>query len=78
MNHLFLKLRKGIKTIKYCNYRLEEHDIYTASKAWYPLDSVKLNTPMLSLNTCMLSLTPPLVDTCGVKASSVVLRISKS
>ena len=25
------------------------------SKAWYPLDGVKLNTPTLSLNTCVLS-----------------------
>ena len=27
LNHLFLRLRNSIKTIKYWNYRLEEHDI---------------------------------------------------
>ena len=49
-----------------------------STKAWYPLDGVKLNTPTLSLNTCVLTLTPNLVGTSGVKASNAVLRISKS
>ena len=42
--------------------------------AYYPPDGVKLNTLTLSHNTCVLYLTPSLVGTCGVKASSAVLR----
>ena len=48
------------------------------TSAYYPLDGVKFNTPTLSLNTSVLYLTPSLVVICGVRASSAVLKISKS